>query len=78
MRGISEVFAITCKHRDFPLSRRLRATSPKGEGVLNQRNLSPPPQTRARLLLDFREERRELSPLCPEVCGACPREGVTS
>ena len=40
--------------------------------------LIPTPKTCERLLLDFREERRELSPLCPEVCGACPREGVTS
>ena len=40
--------------------------------------LIPTPKTCERLILDFREERRELSPLCPEVCGACPREGVTS
>jgi hypothetical protein len=38
----------------------------------------PHPENLWDTYLDFREERRELSPLCPEVCGACPREGVTS
>ena len=26
----------------------------------------------------FRDGRRELSHLCPETCGACPRTGVTA
>ena len=57
-----------------PLRLAGSAPPPRGGGG----KLIPTPKTCERLLLDFREERRELSPLCPEVCGACPREGVTS
>ena len=78
MRGDGKVFAITCKHRDFPLSRRMRATLSPRERECRPSQTYPHPENLWDTYLDFREERRELSPLCPEVCGACPREGVTS
>ena len=41
MRGDGEVFAITCKHRDFPLSRRMRATLSPGRGSADPAKLIP-------------------------------------
>ena len=57
-----------------PLRLAGSAPPPRGGGGI----LIPTLKTCERLLLDVREERHELSPLCPEVGGACPREGVTS
>ena len=53
--------------------------SPKGEGKRalpeKSRKLILPPRPPAHNALGFRDGRHELSHLCPEASGACPRFG---
>ena len=70
MRGES-----SCVHRDLPLTLALSQGRGKAPPSIKSRKLILPPYPPAHNALGFRDGRHELSHLCPEASGACPRLG---
>ena len=64
-----------CFHRDLPLTLALSPGRGKAPPSRKSRKLILPPPELWDTALGFRDGRHELSHLCPETSGACPRLG---